>query len=218
MKKILIAIFFLETIMVSSIFSNEKIDLNLNENNFRLFSGNSTSSSISPDAEDKVSTALRILDTVHMVLGGISYAGFLTNDGIGFSLLYNAYNNPNYANDPIKHGLQSAHQAIMLSTYSAYGLNAILGFVTLGLRLYYKRPINTFHVIVGFVTTTLYIFEIISMALTKNAYANNLPYKKELSIAHGVLGVTITLGLTLAIIAIPVGYSHKKVWKLKFKS
>ncbi|OHD07823.1 MAG: hypothetical protein A2Y34_11545 [Spirochaetes bacterium GWC1_27_15] len=204
MKRNLIFIFMFFSFLC---FANQK---NFDFSTFLL----SDSTTKATDQNSKLSKVLRGLDIAHIITGSVSYLGFISNSAIGTTLLSFYLTDSNYFNtNDYRNSLSITHRTLMLITYFSYGINAILGFIRLGITLYNKLPINLPHFISSIITTFFYIVGIISMGIAFNAFTNtNSPlknYAKEIGIAHGIIFYATTISFTVAIISLPLGRKNK---------
>lgn len=155
--------------------------------------------------------AFLVMDVFHMILGGTAYLGYATDVGIGAALLYGSYTNASYYQDARIAVLKNVHKALMVTGYMSYAVSAILGYIQFGIKVAKGIPVNLHHFITSVITTTFYLFEIVSMALTKYLYDTASVYRQTIATAHGVMSSLFTISFSINILMLPVGRNRKVV-------
>jgi hypothetical protein len=169
--------------------------------------------------------AVRVLEIFHIGLGAVAYGSLISDTAVGTALGVLSVQDPAYFNDNqtgYRFELIRWHRALMLTSYISYGLSAILSYISLGIKIYHKIPVNLPHFIASIVTTALYVLGIGSMIITYEAfvpgsssYVQLNPYARQIGWIHGSLFYAMTLSFTVTLIMIPAGSGRKMILGVK---
>lgn len=227
MKKILLLMLLTFSLNIL-IYSNEKsADKTLLKNS-------------TPDKNDSVTAAtdtqnkaLFRINIAHGIIGAIGYANMIPLSVIGHIMLYNSINkssdheedddhdavssasaavSPN-SNMTVYEALRISHMVLAGTTYLFLGSSLIMAYITLGIKIKKKMPINFPHFVSSIITSVLYILEIISMIATGIAYYRRASYADYIGIAHGVLSYTLLASYTVTLITLPIGWKNRRLLK-----
>jgi hypothetical protein len=203
MKRILFMIgILISTLMV---YSNETVKISKNND---ATSDSVTSATSSTDLEK----ALFALSIVHGGFTSAGYLGMLGEIGIGSALLYLSYNDPLYYSNPAyKTTIQNVHRILSSISYGLAGTGMIMSFVTFGIKVYNRLPVNLPHFILAMITTGFYLLDLASMFVVKYFFDMQSPYAQAVGIAHGVISSVLVASFTVTLISIPVFMKYKKV-------
>jgi|GEM_PF-5758368 len=214
MRKLLIA-FFISLFINLIIFTGE---INT-KNKFKFTYGDNISDETTEaTGKSKLDKALRIVNITHAVLGGIAYGGMTADCILGQILAVQVYN-PDYSADTVTSAsssssfnlLKIAHRITTGSTFLFMTSSLIMSYVTLGIKIYHKKPINIPHFISSIITSVLFLGEFVSLGITAWAFTVGNIYAKEIALAHCIYSYTLMASFTITLITLPIGLWNKKV-------
>ena len=200
-----------KTIIFFIIFFNMAQLFSIQEFSFIPLSDNSNDSVTSATKDNSLfDRNITNINIAHGIISGITYAALIADCILGTIILYDFFYN-NSLTSPSTNNLLLSHRILSLGTFILLTSSMIMAYITLGTKIYYKKPINIAHFASSIVTSSLFLLEIISAFVTGFAFSNNNPYAKQIGLAHGILSYTLLLSYTISIITLPLGMSKKSV-------
>jgi hypothetical protein len=141
----------------------------------------------------------KTLGIIHPIFAGITYAGLYALDGLGIAMTYLAFTNPKAVSYS---GLRIAHLAVAVPVLVSFASVMTIGMIKAGLKAKNGHDLRKPHFIAAFVTLGLYALELVTMILSGVYFANDLPGKKWVALAHGIVCGATTLAFTVSFITI----------------